>query len=84
MKNSLKSILPLLAAGMLFDPNSSNPFNSPKRRKNFEPETPEQESLRVEKYYSNKNLKVFEYGDVTIWALNKKNADRKAKKQGLI
>ena len=29
-------------------------------------------------------LKKFVYGDVEIWALNKKNADRKARKQKLV
>jgi hypothetical protein len=31
-----------------------------------------------------KGQQPFLYGDVTIWAINKKNADRKAHKNGLI
>lgn len=36
-----------------------------------------------EKNISN-GLKEFTYGNETIWALNKKNADKKASKKGLI
>ncbi len=43
--------------------------------------------LRQEKDIQNKakrGLKPFDYDGVIIWALNEKNADRKAKRKGLL
>ena len=43
-----------------------------------------EERERVENYLFSKGLRPFIYGDNTIWAINQKNADRKAKKSGYI
>ena len=44
----------------------------------------EDRALKQELIKLNKGLKKFSYGDEYIFALNQKNADRKAKKLGLI
>jgi hypothetical protein len=50
----------------------------------YEPkETPEQRQIRLDKAkikrYQSQGLKEFFYGEHSLWALNKKSADRKAK-----
>ena len=46
--------------------------------------TPAQNKERVKRNMSFKGLKQFFYGEEYIWAINKKNADRKAKSAGYI
>ena len=46
--------------------------------------TPAERKEAKEKIYVANGLKKFEYGDNYVYALNKKNADRKARLQGLI
>lgn len=59
------------------------------RREYYEPtETEEEKAERIKsatiKRYLNSGLKEFKYKDVSVFALNQKSADRKAKKLGLI
>ena len=46
--------------------------------------TPEQKKEDQERIYVANGLTKFEYGNGYVYALNKKNADKKAKKLGLI
>jgi len=62
--------------------HEGNPFN---------PEMPKKKNKRPVKVnpelkdqdFTGKGLKKFYYGDQFIWAINKKNADKKAKKLGI-
>ncbi len=63
--------------------------NSPNKREYIEPsESEEERKLRLSKAEIERNkangLQNFYYGENSVWALNKKNADKKAKKNNWI
>jgi hypothetical protein len=64
-----------------------NPVNE-NRLNNKPTETEEEKWLRLQVAERERNkrngLKMFYYGDNHVWALNKKNADKKAKKKGYL
>ena len=80
---SKTALLGMLSAGAMFDPENRMAYPN-SNKSEFKPETKEEIEAKQDKYYANKKLLSFMYGDKKIWALNKKNADRKAKNLGLL
>ena len=82
MSKKFSNALMTIAMGMAV--GAGNPFH--------EQETivlsPEEKKRRKEKAMKsiskNNGLTEFKYGDKSVWALNKKNADRKAKAKGYL
>lgn len=81
-----KQILGLIAmaAAML----GNNPLHNSSRSEFVESETKEQREKRMQKAQIQRNkkrgLKEFFYGNKSLWALNQKSADKKAKKLNLL
>ena len=83
MKNKA-SLLGLMAIASGFEANMNrNPIDVSETK-----ETKEEKKERLLKFEEEKKLKrglkKFFYGEKFVWAINKKNADRKAKNKGLI
>ena len=55
-----------------------------KKVNEVEPETEQEKKERIRKFNALKGLKEFIYSGQSVWATNKKNADKKAKKLNLV
>jgi hypothetical protein len=87
--NKLKSILAMYALDAIMYDDLSNSINVYKTKKTKETkETKEERNKRLSiaeiKCNKANGLKEFIYGENSLWALNKRNADRKAKAKGWI
>lgn len=83
-KNLLQFLLPLLVIANEEEKQNTNTgaFEPPQK------ETEEERTERLEaaqiKNFEKQGLKKFNYNGRFVWALNQKNADRKAKSEGLL
>lgn len=77
IKTRVKVAMAALAMAAMMDENEPN-VSKIKRESKTRSVLSEEEKMRK------KGMKEFKYWDGTIWALNQKSADRKAKKKGWI
>jgi hypothetical protein len=80
MKKSMLLTLAAFSAALVYESNSEYPY--------IKTETEEEKKIKLEaariKQYKAKGLVEFIYGSTSIWAINKKIADRKARKLNLL
>lgn len=83
LKKSYAQIVALLAAGMAFEPTGNLHGSTLDYGVDIEKLRKYRQKNHIENL-KKQGLKEFWYGEVCIYARNQKNADRKAKNQGLI
>ena len=79
MKKSNKMALIFALASLVNPENSISSEKEPKK-----PLTPEEKEFKRQKIHKNNGLKRFEFNGKIVFALNKKNAIKKAKKRGIL
>ena len=74
---------------LLYGASAMNTFSEYDTESSYRSERPKSHKVNpnikeTNAYYESKGLRKFMYGNGFVWALNQKNADRKARKENLI
>lgn len=73
-----------MAIAMAMAAGAGNPFHEQERIVLSPAERKRRKEKAIKSINKNNGLTEFKYGDKSVWALNKKNADKKAKAKGYL
>lgn len=82
MKSSLLGLFSFALAGaMAYDPSTNKTYKEPADPKESEEECKRRLDKAKRERYKAQGLREFYYGENSLWALNQKSADKKARKR---